>query len=607
MSCVIQGVDSFIYWIRGATYKGGVLLTDEHHPFNPLIEFSNPLVHYTQEFVTTSDKLAPNIVFDKQMELGSTTVRCYFRDPFLLLTMFTHKTVPAVWTQTADVITGDFTNQLNRDKNIGVMVHSHDPSGNCKHVDMFFDGGEVTGYRLMYEQGNALFEEADIQFAEMTQDIEPVNIDDGFDDGSFDKSGAAEVSTVVCKAKADITNETYFKLYVITAAFEQTTYNIWFDVTGDGVFATSPGIGTDVKCDISGAGNATTVGVIVDAAISGISADVGAENAVGTVTITNVNEGSVTDIVDVDSGLTVAVTTQGKAAEVSTIVAKAANDITTGKYFTLQGISATWVRTNYHVWFKKDGAGADPAPTGSTAILVTITTDQTAQTVSDAITAAIDAVGNFKAINEGGSSTTIRVTNATAGDVKDIVDVDSGLTVAVITQGLQTQDGGWSNWDPDYVAASGQVALAKDCTTTWGTPVIPGIKVQRVEVSIGVPKNPVFTADSLIAQCSILGAHSPYMATVEGYLQNNESFAEFVATYANKTKQTFKLLYGTTKYIQFTNAFLFTIDPPGGLPPAGEGLKVAMVFKGGANSALSYSWTDDEVHDPSAHINHTDS
>jgi hypothetical protein len=88
-------------------------------------------------------------------------------------------------------------------------------------------------------------------------------------------------------------------------------------------------------------------------------------------------------------------------------------------------------------------------------------------------------------------------------------------------------------------------------------------------------------------------------------LDNNDAFAEFVASYANKTKGTFKLQYGTNKYVQFTNAYLFQIDPPGGLPPAGEGLEVTYVFLAGAKSVLTYYWTADVTQDPSAHINHT--
>jgi hypothetical protein len=479
----LQGVDSYIYWFLNAIYKGGVPATDVHQPFNPLLEFKNPLVHYTQKHITTTDKLAPNIVFDEKLELGKTTVRALFRDPFLLLTSLTYKGVTTVWTGTGDVITGTFASQANKDNNIGVQIHAHDQDKTVKkHLNMFFDGGEVIGYRLIGEAQDALYEEAEIQFAEFALSTQPVDITNGFDDESFDKTGVAEIST---------------------------------------------------------------------------------------------------------------------------IVAVAANDITTNTYFTLQGISATWVRTDYHVWFNKDAGGVDPAPTGSTAIVVAITTGETAQQVSDLIQAAINAVGNFGAANGGGTLTTITVTNATAGDVVDIADVDSGLAVAVTTQGVVGQDGGWSNWDDIYVAATGGCALTRDCTITWNTAPIPGLDVQSFEVEWGVPKNPIYVASSLIAAKTILGKHPPYRAVVSGILSDNDAFAEFVASYASKTKGTFKLQYGTTKYVEFTNAYLFQIDPPGGLPPAGEGLSVTYVFLAGANSVFTYYWTDDVAVDPSDHINHT--
>jgi hypothetical protein len=479
----LQGVDSYIYWFLSATntYKGGVPATDKHQPFNPLLEFKNPLVHYTQKHITTPDNLAPNIVFDEKLELGRTTIRALFRDPFLLLTSLTYKGVTTAWTGTGDVITGNFSSQANRDFNIGVQIHAHDQQiDEKKHLNMFFDGGEVVGYRIIGDHQDALYEEAEVQFAEFALSTQPVNITANFDDGSFDKTGAFEIST---------------------------------------------------------------------------------------------------------------------------IVAVAAASITTGKYFTIQGISATWVRTDYYVWFNKDAGGGDPAPTGYTAIEVTVTTGQTDQQVSDAITSAITAKADFGAANGGGTSTTVTVTNAVQGDVVAIADVDSGLTVAVTTQGVIGQNGGWANWDDAY--GSGEAVLTKDCTVTWNGSAIPGLLMQSFEVEWGVPKNPKFVASALTAAKSILGKHPPYRAVMTGMLDNNDAFAEFVASYSSKTKGTFKVQYGTTKYVQFTNAYLFQIDPPGGLPPAGEGMEVTYVFLAGAGSVLTYYWTDDVATDPSDHINHT--
>ena len=60
------------------------------------------------------------------------------------------------------------------------------------------------------------------------------------------------------------------------------------------------------------------------------------------------------------------------------------------------------------------------------------------------------------------------------------------------------------------------------------------------------------------------------------------------------------------KYLEFTNSYIQNIEPPIGLPEAGEGAKVTYTIVGGADSVLTYSWTANEATDPSTHINHTD-
>lgn len=479
----LQGILSYIYWGRSSAYKAGDPSSDEHQAFNALLEFSNPLVHYTQEHITTSNKLEPNIVFDKSLEIGNTTVKAHFRDPFPLLSLFTYKTMPTNWTGAADVITGTFANLNNKDKNIWVQVHVHDQSGNANHVNLLFDGGEIVAYKFILEQGQAVMEEYELQFAEVSANIQPVNIDTGFDDGSFDLAQVKEVSTILAVLAANI---------------------------GD------------------------------------------------------------------------------------------------GDYFLLQGISGTYVRTTYYVWFDKQGAEqADPAPTGYTKLTVDISGDVTAQNVSDAITAAIHAVGNFTAANGAGASETVTVTNANFGDVMNIVDVDSGLTLATTIQGAIGQNGGWGNWDGAYDASLGQVPLVKDCTIEWNGDTLSGLHVQKAAIEVGFPKNPFYTTDSLTAAGSIVGKLAPHRAVVEGLLAGNQDFSEYLSTYANKTKGTFKIQYGTTKYVQFTNAYIFQIDPPGGLPPAGEAQAASYIIVAGANSALSFSWTANEATDPEEQLNHT--
>lgn len=102
-----------------------------------------------------------------------------------------------------------------------------------------------------------------------------------------------------------------------------------------------------------------------------------------------------------------------------------------GKYFTLW--SATDA-TKYHVWYNTSGGSAtDPAPANSTAIMVAITTNDTANTVASLTQAAIDATADFVATV---STNRVTITNANFGSCTDAANVDAGFTITVNTQGI---------------------------------------------------------------------------------------------------------------------------------------------------------------------------
>ena len=484
MPDILSAEEGYMYAGRGATFQGGNPASDVHIPVNPVISFTGPLVEYIQKQITTCNKMHHNIEFDEKLETGDCTLRTYFRDPFMMLLCFDYKGITTAWDGTGDVITGSFTNKVNRDNNIFLQVLERDQSGNALHISLLFDGGVATEYRWIMNQQDGMFEEIDLTFSEVSANEQVPAITDAFDDKSFDMTGAAEISTVVCKAKDDITNEKYFILYVIstpTVAIVRTRYNIWFDVTGDGVFTASPGVGTDVKCDISGAGDSTTVAVIVAAAIGGISADVGAGNVAALVTITNVNE----------------------------------------------------------------------------------------------------------------------------GDIKDIVDVDSGLTVAVTTQGIAPLNGGWSNWDDEY--GTDAVVLVKDITIIWRSVTIAGLEIQNSTLRMPVPKEFIFVQSQLKAKDWHALVRGPFVFECSGILTENTNITEAIAALSSKSTGTLKISYGTTNvgYIQFTNAYL-KADPLIELPEAGQVAEVTFTIQGGKDSVITYYWTGNVVKDPSALVNHTD-
>jgi len=112
-------------------------------------------------------------------------------------------------------------------------------------------------------------------------------------------------------------------------------------------------------------------------------------------------------------------------------------------YFTIQAIDANGDPKDYHVWIDVNSGGTNPAPAGSTGVEIDVATNATAQDVSDAITAALDALDDFGATNVGGTSTTVTITNANNGEVESAIDSEAaatGFTIATTQQGADPGD-----------------------------------------------------------------------------------------------------------------------------------------------------------------------
>ena len=184
----LLGIKGYVYGGFSTVFKAGDPSSDKQIPLNPLLKFDSPIIRYIQEKMTTCDKLDPNIIYDLKLEEGSVTLSGLFRDPFWLLMFTTYNTLPTVWSGTGDTITGAFTSEANKTKNIWIQVHIEDDAGSS-HINLLFDGGEITNYKWIIEEGKPLIEEVTIKFVEITANTEAVNIDNGFDDGSFDRAG----------------------------------------------------------------------------------------------------------------------------------------------------------------------------------------------------------------------------------------------------------------------------------------------------------------------------------------------------------------------------------------------------------------------------------
>lgn len=353
---VLAGNKSYIYWGRHTVFKAGDPAAQQQHPFNPIISFEGPVIRPIQAQKATCDKEYHNIEYDEKIEQETATISTYFRDPFLLLALFTYKEVPGAWTGTGDNILGNFSTKANRDDDLWIQIHLHDQDEvAAADNEVFYDGGTITAYRWIIENGQPMIEECEILFCELTENAQAIDIDAGFDDGAFDRAGI---------------------------------------------------------------------------------------------------------------------------------------------------------------------------------------------------------------------------------------------------------DGGWSMWDGAYTATT--CCHSSEVTITKNAAAIPGIDIEKATLEISVPKQRYWIQSSLTAAADFDGLREPYKLTVEGFLTSNTEISELLALIGAKTKDTTKVQYGTTKYLQFTNSYIQNIEPPISLPEAGEGAKVTITIVGGANSVLTYSWTANEATDPSSFINHTD-
>lgn len=289
-------------------------------------------------------------------------------------------------------------------------------------------------------------------------------------------------------------------------------------------------------------------------------------------------------------------------AEVSTITAVAASSITNNTYFFIYLADGTGGQDKYHVWFNKDGAGVDPAPSGSTAIAVAVTTGQTAGTIATAIGAALDgAADNFGTPAVDGAVVT--VTQQQQGDITDIIDNNSGLTLATTTQGETPIDGGWDQWDGEVCTSSAAVIPSTVVTATFAGSAPDGIDIMGGTLTLKFPKQMQHIASAQDVDHFFEEVRGPWECSLRGILSGNNPITEIIATLANKTEGTLKVAYnaGADKYLQFTNAVLMEPNEVE-IAAAGKNQEIDLKYVGTASSALTFSWTGTEATDPTSMI-----
>lgn len=187
---VYTGKLMYVYFGHSTTIGGGDPSTQKHIGFNPLKAVPTPADELQEK--TLAEYLAngqvPQVIVDELLETGKITLTGYYRDPLMLLCAFSHKTYPSSWTGSSDAINANFSESDHIDY-IWMQIHIQDQNS-TNHLDYFFDGGVITDYKWIIEAGKAVMEEYTIEFTELpVNSTTAVDIDAGFDDGSFDRAG----------------------------------------------------------------------------------------------------------------------------------------------------------------------------------------------------------------------------------------------------------------------------------------------------------------------------------------------------------------------------------------------------------------------------------
>jgi len=128
----------------------------------------------------------------------------------------------------------------------------------------------------------------------------------------------AEITTVLCLAKALCVAESTFHFFVSDGSEAQTHWYIWLNVAGTDSDPVEDG--DPIEANISGATTATDVAAII-APLINAKGDVAAGNVAGLITITNAQNGAVIDCSSsegLDTGFTISITTQGTSTHTIT-------------------------------------------------------------------------------------------------------------------------------------------------------------------------------------------------------------------------------------------------------------------------------------------------
>lgn len=95
------------------------------------------------------------------------------------------------------------------------------------------------------------------------------------------------------------------------------------------------------------------------------------------------------------------------------------------KYFLIYSAKTG---VTYHVWYNVDGAGVDPAPSGSVGIEIPITENETAAIVAYATQLVFNSLLKTS-FNTTRANAVLTITNSVFGEIQDTIDIDTSFLI----------------------------------------------------------------------------------------------------------------------------------------------------------------------------------
>lgn len=180
---VYTGQSSYAYLMIEATKGAADPSSDVLIPFNPLKDFGSPKPKYAETIERTFDSLEPKIIYSNELVPGEGPLETSFRDPFAMLTFFTHKTVGGSWGTGTGTIDADFT-AIDDVDTVGLQYRIKDQLS-TNNIDKLLKYGLPQKYSWKIDPGKLLAEILDYKFLNFATNTQAPAISNDFHDQSF--------------------------------------------------------------------------------------------------------------------------------------------------------------------------------------------------------------------------------------------------------------------------------------------------------------------------------------------------------------------------------------------------------------------------------------